>query len=77
MASCGGKVSARLARKPHFLQAGAQDGVETSTGQASADGFDKDMQKQVDSRSIYVGNVDYSVDSKAIAEFFSVQSSLL
>lgn len=66
----------KFARGSLLMQAGVQDGADTSTGQASADGFDKDMQKQVDNRSIYVGNVDYSVDSKAIAEFFSVRSFL-
>lgn len=54
------------------MQDGAQGGADTGTVQPSADGFDKEEQKQVDNRSIYVGNVDYSVDSKAIAEFFSV-----
>lgn len=46
----------------------SRDGSETGS---KGDGFDKEAQKEVDARSIYVGNVDYSVDSKSIAEFFS------
>lgn len=54
-----------------LLQGGSEEAADI-TGQG--DGFDKEQQKQVDNRSIYVGNVDYSVDSKAIAEFFSVHA---
>lgn len=52
------------------MQGISRDGSEAGS---KGDGFDKDAQKEVDGRSIYVGNVDYSVDSKSIAEFFSVR----
>eukprot|EP00892_Ulva_mutabilis_P007572 jgi/Ulvmu1/5187/UM021_0204.1 len=60
-----------LAALKQQQEEGAPAGADAGADQPSADGFDKDMQQQVDSRSIYVGNVDYSIDSKAIAEFFS------
>jgi hypothetical protein len=50
-----------------------QDGKDRdqSAGHAK-DGYDKDMQAEVDARSIYVGNVEYTVDSAELAEFFGV-----
>ena len=55
-------------RKLTRVQAAAND----ASGSQSLDGFDADVQKEVDARSIYVGNVEYKVDSAEIAEFFSV-----
>ena len=42
---------------------------------SSADGYDADAQKEIDNRSIYVGNVEYTVESAQLAEFFGVRCS--
>ena len=47
---------------------------ENKRARESSD-FDKDAQMEIDARSIYVGNVEYLVDSAILAEFFSVWSS--
>ena len=48
------------------------ENAEAST--SNADGYDPEAQKEVDSRSIYVGNVEYSVESAELADFFSVRA---
>jgi hypothetical protein len=34
--------------------------------------YDEEQQKEVDNRSVYVGNVEYNVTSAELAEFFAV-----
>jgi hypothetical protein len=46
-----------------------KDRERTSEGK---DGYDKDSQSEIDARSIYVGNVEYTVDSAELADFFGV-----
>jgi hypothetical protein len=58
------------------LQSASREGLEAGPSKgAPNDGYDKEAQMEVDARSIYVGNVEYNVDSKEIAEFFSVRTS--
>lgn len=72
----GGQVPWRWARTSIWpppegrpLQTSQQENSTTS----NAEGYDKDAQKEVDARSIYVGNVEYTVDSAELAEFFAVR----
>lgn len=56
----------------HGLQAASATG---DPGAGNADGYDADAQKEIDARSIYVGNVEYTIESAQLAEFFGVRSS--
>jgi hypothetical protein len=49
--------------------------AEPSTSKEPTDGFDYEAQKEIDARSIYVGNVEYKVESAELAEFFGVRSA--
>ena len=47
--------------------------VTTEAGAPQANTYDPAAQAECDSRSIYVGNVDYTVTSAALAELFAVR----
>ena len=59
------------------VQAGAATARESgsaASGGDAASGFDAAAQAETDKRSVYVGNVDYEVNSAQLAELFGVRA---